>query len=67
MNNNKKTTTDRPERLLTIPDVATLSQVSEKTVRRWIEARELLAVKLGNQWRIRPTDFEYFVRDRLAR
>lgn len=67
MNNNKKTTTDRPEQLLTIPDVATLSQVSPKTVRRWIEAGELLVVKLGNQWRIRPTDFEYFVRDRLAR
>ncbi|ANK82137.1 MAG: hypothetical protein TEF_16075 [Rhizobiales bacterium NRL2] len=63
--NKNKITADRPERLLTIPDIADLHQVSEKTVRRWIEARELPAAKLGNQWRIRPRDLERFVHDRL--
>lgn len=65
MNNKNKIMNHRPERLLTIPDVADLHQVSEKTVRRWIEARELPAAKLGNQWRIRPRDLEIFVRERL--
>lgn len=64
--NKNKITSERPERLLTIPDVADLYQVSEKTVRRWIEARDLPAAKLGSQWRVRPRDLEIFVRDRLA-
>ena len=63
--NKNKTANNPPERLLTIPDVADLYQVSEKTVRRWIDARDLPAAKLGNQWRVRPRDLEIFVRDRL--
>ena len=53
------------EPLLTIPEVAVACQVSEKTVRRWIERRELLAAKLGAQWRIRTRDLELFIRDNL--
>ncbi|MDA1024298.1 MAG: helix-turn-helix domain-containing protein [Proteobacteria bacterium] len=53
--------------LLTIKDVSALCRVSEKTVRRWIDARELPAAQLGNQWRIRPLDLDQFVRDRLFR
>ena len=56
-----------PERLLTIDEVAELCRVSGKTVRRWIEARELQAARLGNQWRIRAKDRDLFVRDRLFR
>jgi excisionase family DNA binding protein len=55
------------ERLFTIPEVADVLQVSEKTVRRWIASIELPAAKLGNQWRIRPRDLDDFVRDRLVR
>lgn len=55
------------DRLFTIPEVAAVVQVSEKTVRRWIAAGELPAAKLGNQWRIRPRDLDEFVRDRLVR
>jgi excisionase family DNA binding protein len=55
------------ETLLDIPAVAAVCGVSEKTVRRWIQARELPAAKLGNQWRIRPRDLDDFVRDRLVR
>lgn len=53
------------EGLLDIPGVANHCQVSEKTVRRWIERGELRAAKLGNQWRIRPRDLEDFIRDRV--
>jgi excisionase family DNA binding protein len=56
-----------PERLLTIPDVADLLQVSEKTVRRLIDSRELAAAKLGAQWRIRPRDLDDYFRDRMVR
>lgn len=69
-------TNDRPARaharapnvitpLLTIKQVAGILQVSVKTVRRWIEVRELPAAKLGNQWRIRPLDLDLFIKDRL--
>ena len=56
-----------PEPLLNIPTVATICGVSEKTVRRWINASELAAAKLGGQWRIRPRDLDDFIRDRLVR
>ena len=51
--------------LLTIADVADHCQVSEKTVRRWIEAKELPAAKLGAQWRIDAKDLKLFLRDRI--
>lgn len=53
--------------LMTIADVARHCRVSTKTVRRWIERRELPATRLGGQWRIRPRDLEHFVLDRLER
>jgi excisionase family DNA binding protein len=53
------------ERLLTIKEAAELCRVSEKTVRRWINARELTAARLGAQWRIRPKDLELFIADRV--
>ena len=56
-----------PEKLLTINDVAALSQVSSKTVRRWITACALPAAQLGNLWRIRPADLNDFIRDRVLR
>ena len=55
---------DRAEvRLLTIPDVAEFCRVSERTVRRWIKAGELPAIRLGRQWRIAKKDFERFLSD----
>ena len=53
--------------LLTINDVCAVCKVSDKTVRRWIKAKELPAARLGGQWRIRPRDLEIFIRDRLTR
>ena len=52
-------------RLLTIKEASEFCRVSEKTIRRWIESRELQAAKLGSQWRIRPRDLELFIRERL--
>ena len=55
----------RPDKLMTIADVAVFCDVSEKTVRRWIDRGELPAAKLGNQWRIRPRDLDLFVHERV--
>jgi excisionase family DNA binding protein len=62
-----KPTKPVPEQLLTINEAAEFLRVSEKTIRRWIKARELTAAQLGSQWRIRPRDLDLFVRDRLGR
>jgi excisionase family DNA binding protein len=45
-------------RLLSTEEVAELLAVTPKTVRRWIAERELPAVKLHRQWRIRATDLD---------
>jgi excisionase family DNA binding protein len=55
-----------PNPLLTIQDVAGICRVSTKTVRRWIKDGDLVAAKLGNQWRIYPKDLDRFIRDRLV-
>lgn len=51
--------------LLNIKEAASILRVSEKTLRRWIDKRELPAARLGNQWRIRPRDLDLFIKDRL--
>jgi excisionase family DNA binding protein len=43
-----------PERSLTTEEVAALFYVCETTVRRWIADGRMPAVKVGQQWRIRP-------------
>lgn len=48
---------------LTIIDVAELLQLSERTVRRWIESGDLAAHKLGRQWRISTRDLEEYLRE----
>jgi len=42
--------------IMTIPEVAELLKLSETTVRRMCERKELPAVKFGSQWRIRRKD-----------
>lgn len=56
----------RREPLLTIPDIARLFQVSTKTVRRWIDAGELRAHRLGRQWRIGASEVDRFLNARLS-
>lgn len=48
--------------LHTIRQIAAICQVSEKTVRRWIERGELVAYRLGRQWRIAVPDLENFLK-----
>ena len=49
------------DRLLTIKDVAYRLQLSERTVRRLVDAGELLAFRVGRQWRILPKDLQKYL------
>ena len=53
-----------PAHLLTIREVAGYCQVDEKTIRRWIKAKELAALKLGRQWRVAEKDLRRFLNER---
>jgi excisionase family DNA binding protein len=55
-----------PARFLSIKEVAAFFRVSEKTVRRWIAAGQLVAHKLGRQWRISPDEIERFLATRSS-
>ena len=48
--------------LLTIEQTAEHLQVSSKTLRRWIDTGDLIAHRLGRQWRISETDLQSFIR-----
>ena len=48
--------------LLTIAQTAAICQVSIKTTRRWVERHELIAHRLGRQWRIAPKDLDIFLK-----
>ena len=50
--------------LLTIEQTAKVLQVSSKTIRRWIDTGDLIAHRLGRQWRISETDLQTFIRMR---
>ena len=48
----------------TIQCLAKDLEVSEITVRRWLKSGELVAHRLGRQWRISNADLELFLRQR---
>jgi excisionase family DNA binding protein len=50
--------------LLTIGQVAETLQISTKTVRRWVEGGDLIAHRIGRQWRISEADLQAFIRMR---
>ena len=50
--------------LLTIPQAAEVLQVSERSVRRWIDRGDLVPHRFGRQWRISQADLEAFIRMR---
>jgi excisionase family DNA binding protein len=52
--------------LLTIEQTAERLQVSTKSVRRWITAGELVAYRIGRQWRISEPDLQVFIKVRRA-
>lgn len=51
-------------RFHTVSAIADQLGLSERTVRRWIARRELIAHRLGRQWRISEGDLELFLRER---
>ncbi len=49
------------EQYLTPEQIASMLQITERTVYRWLDAGQLRGVKLGRLWRIKPTDYEAFL------
>ena len=47
--------------IMTIAQAAMYLQVCEKTVRRLIENKKLIASKVGNTWRIKRADIEKYL------
>ena len=50
--------------LLTLNQTAETLQVSVKSVRRWIKSGELIAHRIGHQWRVSKPDLQTFIRAR---
>jgi excisionase family DNA binding protein len=50
--------------LFTLEQTAEFLQASTKTIRRWIETKELIAHKIGHQWRISEPDLQNFINTR---
>ncbi len=58
---------DVSEPLMTVREVATAMNASEKTVRRRIAAGELAAIRDGRLIRIRPVDYKSFLESKLRK
>jgi excisionase family DNA binding protein len=50
-----------PDEILTLPEVAQLLKVAEKTVYTMAQKGELPAFKVGGQWRFRRTDLDVWI------
>ena len=51
------------DQLLTIKDVARRLQLSERTVRRLLDAGELSAFRVRRQWRIAEEDLQKYLKE----
>lgn len=49
------------DRLWTVDEVADYLQVSRTTVLRRIRSGELVAIRMGNSWRVRQADLDAFL------
>jgi excisionase family DNA binding protein len=49
------------DRLLTVEEAGAYLHKAPKTIRAWISAGKLPALKIGGTWRIRSSDLEAFV------
>ncbi len=49
------------DEILTLPEVAQLLKVAEKTVYTMAQKAELPAFKVGGQWRFRRTDLDAWI------
>lgn len=50
-----------PDEILTLPELAQLLKVAEKTVYTMAQKREVPAFKVGGQWRFRRTDVNAWI------
>lgn len=50
------------DELLTIPDVARILRMSEKTIRRYIQSGELIAYEIGGKYRISRANLDDFLK-----
>jgi len=50
-----------PEEILTLPEVATLLKVAEKTVYTMAQKAQLPAFKVRGQWRFRRVDLDAWI------
>ncbi len=53
--------------ILTIPEVAALLRISEKSAYKLAQAGELPAFKVGNQWRLRRVELDAWIDDQRRR
>lgn len=51
-----------PPSFYSIREIADHLLVCDKTVRRWIERGDLVAHRIGHQWRIAAADLETFLK-----
>jgi excisionase family DNA binding protein len=49
------------DELFTAEQVATILQLSPKTIKDWLRAGKLLGCKIGRVWRVTPVDLEAFI------
>ena len=54
---------DTTQPLLTVGQIARATGFDEKSVRRWIKAGRLKAIRLGREFRIRQVDFLGFLEE----
>jgi excisionase family DNA binding protein len=52
---------DPPDEFMTVAEVATTLKVNQQTVRNWIDAGTLPAVRIGRRVRIKRSDFDRVV------
>jgi len=55
-----------PVEILTIPEVASLLKVAERTVYTMAQKAQLPAFKVRGQWRFKHSDFQHWIEDRKA-
>ncbi len=52
------------EKFLRPNEIAQMLDVQEETVRVWLRKGLLVGFKLGNDWRVKPSDLEEFLNKR---
>ena len=55
-----------PDEILTLPEVALLLKVAEKTVYSMAQKSQLPAFKVGGQWRFRRVDIDQWIEQQKA-